>query len=79
MDPYEKLIKTIRQEGERGKRKSAMELAQMTSSNTLMLDGMELDSDDLYFMSGLSLKKDDWVLITRISDEKFVVIGKVVV
>lgn len=79
MDPYEKLIKTIRQEGERGNNKSPFKLVQMTSSNTLSIDGQEFDSEDLYFMSGLELKKDDYVLITQISDEKFVVIGKVVV
>lgn len=79
MDPYEKLLKTIRYEGARGKRKGPFELVQMTSGNTLSIDGQELDSEDLYFMSGLELKKDDYVLITQISDEKFVVIGKVVV
>lgn len=79
MDPYEKMLKTIRHEGSRGKCKSPFELVQMTSSNTLTIDGMELDGDDLYFMNGLELKKDDYVLITRISDERFVVLGKVVV
>lgn len=79
MDAYEKILKTIREESAKGEKESPFHIVQMTSSSTLSIDGMELDGDDLYFMSGLELKKDDYVLITRISDERFVVIGKVVV
>ena len=79
MDAYGKILKTIREESTKAEKKSPFQLVQMTSSNTLSIDGAEFDSDDLYFMSGLELKKDDYVLITRINEERFVVLGKVVV
>jgi hypothetical protein len=79
MTGYEKLIKTMRVEAGRNQVKFPIKLAVMTSSTTCEYRGMELDSDDLLFAEHLTaLKKGDKVLITKVSEDKFALIERVV-
>lgn len=79
MDPYEKIIKTIRKESNRGMSNPIM-IGQMISAKTLKIKGMngELDEDDLYFLDGVIVRNGDNVLVARVTKDKFCVIGKVV-
>ena len=80
MDPYEKIIKTIRKESNRGMSNPIM-IGQMISSKTLKIKGMngELDEDDLFYLDGVIVRNGDNVLVARVTKDKFCVIGKVVV
>lgn len=78
MDPYEKIIKTIRQESGRNKKKQLC-IAEMTGTDTCIANGNDLDSDDFRvseFLVG-NLKKGDEVLACKINDE-YILISKVV-
>lgn len=79
MDPYEKIIKTIRKESNRGMSNPIM-IGQMISAKTLKIKGMngELDEDDLFFLDGVIVRNGDNVLVARVTKDKFCVIGKVV-
>ncbi len=76
MDAYEKLIKTMREEGNRNP-SPVPKLATMTGSRSCKLGTMELEADDLLFCVG-NLKEGDRVVVCRISNDKYVVLGKVV-
>ena len=76
MDAYEKIIKTMRDEGNRNPA-PVLQLATMTGSRSCKLGTMELDADDLLFCAG-NLKAGDKVVVYRISEEKYILIAKVV-
>lgn len=78
MDAYEKIINMIRKEGERNKQKQ-LYIADMTSSDTCILNGLSLDADDFYISASLvgELNAGDEVLACKVGDE-FVLITKVV-
>lgn len=76
MDAYEKIIKTMRDEGNRNPA-PVLQLATMTGSRSCKLGTMELDADDLLSCVG-NLKAGDRVVIYRISNDKYVILGKVV-
>ena len=79
MNGYEKLIKIMREEAGRNQDKYPIKVAVMTSPITCEYRGMELDSDDLLFTEHLTaLKKGDKVLITKVSEDKFALIERVV-
>lgn len=79
MNGYEKIIKTIRDESNKVGNKSLLKIGIMKGKDKCMLGSLELDKDDLIINSSLKgeLKKDDEVLICRISDEIYVIIAKV--
>lgn len=76
MDAYEKIIKTMREEGNRNP-SPVPKLATMTGSRSCKLGTMELTEEDLLFCVS-NLKAGDRVVVYRISNEKFVIIAKVV-
>lgn len=80
MDAYEKLIKTIRNEGNRSRDLYPIKLATMTAAKTCTIGTLELDEDDLLVSEHLvgKLKKGDSVILARVSSDKFVIIEKVV-
>ena len=76
MDAYEKIIKTMREEGNRTP-SPVPKLATMTGSRSCKLGTMDLDEDDLLFCVR-NLEVGDKVVVYRISNDKFVIIAKVV-
>mgnify|MGYP006908893465 CR=1 FL=1 len=56
MNPYEKLIKTMREEAKNGVDSISMGLATMTGEKTLTYNGMEFDEDDILFSDHLTQK-----------------------
>lgn len=78
MDAYEKIVSVIRKESERNKQ-TQLYIADMTSSNTCVLNGLNLDADDFYISASLvgELNAGDEVLACKVGDE-FVLISKVV-
>lgn len=77
MDGYEKILKVVRSQN---KINTGMIMGKMLESNKCKVGSIELDDDDLLFNEQLvgKLKKGDTVLIYRLSDEKYVIIAKVV-
>lgn len=65
MNPYEKLIKTMREEAKNGVDSISMGLATMTGEKTLTYNGMEFDEDDILFSDHLTsraVKKVDFTI-----------------
>jgi hypothetical protein len=65
MNPYEKLIKTMREEAQNGVDSVSMGLATMTGEKSLTYNGMEFDEDDLLFADHLTtraVKKVDFTI-----------------
>lgn len=80
MNPYEKIINTMRKEAGRIKRTSDIRMCEMTSGTTCEIDGIELDAEDLIINADLKgkLKQGDKVLMTRVSEDTYAIITKVV-
>lgn len=80
MNAYEKMIRVIRKESEQSERAPALKMCEMNSGESCVMDGMTLDADDLVVSDHLQgkLKKGDLVLITKVSDETYAIIAKVV-
>lgn len=78
MNGYEKIINTMRKEATKGAKPFPIKLGTMTSSATCALGQLELDSDDFYVADHLELEEDDLVIVAQVSDEKFVIMEKVV-
>ena len=76
MDAYEKIINTMRSEGNRDP-SPVPKLATMTSSCTCKLGTLDLDADDLLFCVN-NLEAGDKVVVHRITKDKYVIIAKVV-
>lgn len=78
MDAYEKIVNVIRKESERNKQ-TQLYIADMTSSDTCVLNGLNLDADDFHISASLvgELNAGDEVLACKVGDE-FVLISKVV-
>jgi hypothetical protein len=53
MNPYEKLIKTMREEAKNGVDMTSFGLATMTGEKTLTYNGMEFEEDDCLFADHL--------------------------
>ena len=68
MNPYEKLIKTMRQEAANGVESASFGLATMTGAKSLTYNGMEFDDDDCLFADHL-LKKRVNKLDFKINDD----------
>lgn len=79
MTGYEKLLMIIRKQGERAQ-VNAPELAEMLSDCSLKIRELVLEKEDLLCADHLEgkLRKGDIVLIQRISEEKYVIIERVI-
>ena len=77
MNPYEKIINTMRKEAGRIERTSDIRMCEMTSGE---IDGIELDADDLVVNADLKgkLKRGDKVLMARVSEDTYAILMKVV-
>lgn len=77
MNGYEKIIKTMREQSESA---PSMKVGTMLSENTCVMGQITLDEDDLLVSSHLKekLKKNDDVLLVRISEDTYVILAKVV-
>lgn len=81
INAYEKIIKTMRQEGARNNPQT-LEIGEVKKASPLevKLGALELDKDDVLFCESLknkSLSKGNLILMYRI-EEKFILIDKVV-
>ena len=76
MDAYEKIIKTMREEGNRDPQ-PVPKLATMTGERTCKLGTLDLVEDDLLFCVR-NLEAGDKVVVYRITNDKYVIIAKVV-
>lgn len=79
MDGYERLLKIMRYEGAK-KNPPVLTLGEMTGSRSCRIGFLELDADDLYIAEHLlkTAKKGDLVVTYRLSDQKYVILEKVV-
>jgi len=57
MNPYEKLIKTMREEAKNGVDMASFGLAEMTGADSLTYNGMEFEADDCLFADHLLEKR----------------------
>lgn len=57
MNPYEKIIKTMRNEANNGVEKSSFGLAVMTGADSLTYNGMEFEAEDCLFADHLLEKR----------------------
>ena len=80
MNPYEKIINTMRKEAGRIERTSDIRMCERTSGTTCEIDGIELDADDLVVNADLKgkLKRGDKVLMARVSEDTYAILMKVV-
>lgn len=80
MNPYEKIINTMRKEAGKAERTSDIRMCEMTSGTTCEMDGVELDAEDLIINADLKgkLKQGDKVLMTRVSEDTYAILTKVV-
>ena len=76
MDAYEKIIKTMREEGNRDP-SPVPKLATMTGERSCKLGTLNLNEDDLLFCVR-NLEAGDKVVVYRITNDKYVIIAKVV-
>ena len=76
MDAYEKIIKTMREESKRDPQ-PVPKLATMTGERSCKLGTLNLNEDDLLFCVR-NLEAGDKVVVYRITNDKYVIIAKVV-
>ncbi len=77
MNPYEKIIKTMREQGKKNSPEGII-LAKMESAQSCIFGNDALQKEDLYIADGLSLKKGDTVAMCQVSEERFLILAKVV-
>lgn len=79
MTGYEKLLTVIRKQGKQAQ-VNTPELAEMLSDCSLKIRELVLEKEDLLCADHLEgkLRKGDIVLIQRISEEKYVIIERVI-
>ncbi len=75
MTPYEKFIKIMRQQCH----EERLKFGEMTGKDTLKVGNMRLDKDFYVVAEGLELKKGETVVVSRITDELYVILCKVVI
>ena len=79
MNPYEEILEIMVEQGAKRNQKG-LELAQMLSENSCKLRKLNVYKEDLLCASHLvgSLQKGDTVLLQRISEEKYVIVERVI-
>lgn len=78
MNEYEKMISVIRREAKRGVKFYQPKLATMTSRTTCTAGELDLDEEDLQKAENLELKKGDDVLVIQVTENKWIILCKVV-
>lgn len=76
INPYEKIIMLMRKQAEQTV-PSSFTTGKMLNSTKCQIGDLKLTKDELLYLDGLSLSKDDIVLVAMV-DEQYIVIGKVV-
>lgn len=78
MNGYEKIISRMRSEG-MAYNPSGMELGTMLSDGSVSIGELKLDTEDYKKLGSVgTLKKDDTVLVYPLSEELYIIVGKVV-
>ena len=78
MNGYEKLILQMRNEG-KGNEDTLMQLGEVLSKGRIQVGELKLDTDDYRMLESVGeLQKGDIVLLCQVSEEEFIVIGKVI-
>lgn len=84
MNGYERLIKVMRAEAQKAsggvKEQNRMRIGIMTAKNECKIDTLELDQDDLLVLDAVKedLKKGDEVLLYKLNEDTYIILGKVV-
>lgn len=80
MNAYEKMIMTMRNESKRSNNPKQIYLGTMTSADSCKVGSNELEADELMIVAESvgKLEADDDVILARISDSLYVILGKVV-
>lgn len=83
MNGYERLIKVMRAEAQKAsggaKEQNRMRIGIMTAKNECKIDTLELDQDDLLVLD--TVKEDlkgDEVLLYKLNEDTYIILGKVV-
>lgn len=78
MNSYEKLVNLMRKEAS-NQIPNTIKKAEMTSTDTCIVGELKLDRDDLIFLEHVKdLSEGDTVIVYRLDDDFYVVLGKVV-
>lgn len=84
MNGYERLIKVMRAEAQKAsggaKEQNRMRIGIMTAKNECKIDTLELDQDDLLVLDAVKedLNKGDEVLLYKLNEDTYIILGKVV-
>lgn len=76
MNQKEKFLEMIRTQGSRGN-PPKIQLTEMLTATDCEYEGLRLNAEDYLLLEGVKLKKGDQVLIYKLDDEQFVILGKV--
>lgn len=76
MDSYERLLKIMQHQGKKGNN-TGLQMARVVQDQVLCNE-LKLDPEDYYIADGLVLNDGDMVLVYQISDDKYIIICKVV-
>lgn len=76
MNSYERLLKIMQYQGKKGNN-TGLQMARVVQDQVLCNE-LKLDPEDYYIADGLVLNDGDMVLVYQISDDKYIIICKVV-
>ena len=76
MNSYERLLKIMQHQGKKGNN-TGLQMASVVQDQVLCNE-LKLDPEDYYIADGLVLNDGDMVLVYQISDDKYIIICKVV-
>ena len=76
MNSYERLLKIMQRQGKKGNN-TGLQMARVVQDQVLCNE-LKLDPEDYYIADGLVLNDGDMVLVYQISDDKYIIICKVV-
>lgn len=76
MNSYERLLRIMRHQGKKANN-TGLQMARVVQDQVLCNE-LKLDPEDYYIADGLVLNDGDMVLAYQISDDKYIIICKVV-
>jgi hypothetical protein len=76
VNSYERLLKIMRHQGKKGNN-TGLQMARVVQDQVLCNE-LKLDPEDYYIADGLVLNDGDMVLVYQISDDRYIIICKVV-
>ena len=76
MNSYERLLKIMQHQGKIGNN-TGLQMARVVQDQVLCNE-LKLDPEDYYIADGLVINDGDMVLVYQISDDKYIIICKVV-